>query len=125
MAVLLRLVSGITSRLTNCIVSITSAPHSVMGMGFNVITSPDLLSPPPPGLVSCFQTSVNPDDAQACERINGGEGTMPPGNSTEVPIIPLPTSPPSATWSTQAFRGEWLQTIVATLVLVSLGTSLL
>jgi len=44
-------------------------PHAVMGMGFNVITSPDMLSPPPPGLESCFQTSTNPEDAQVCESL--------------------------------------------------------
>ena len=44
----------------------TMAPHAVTGMGFNVITSPDMLSAPPPGLTSCYQTSVDPDDAQVC-----------------------------------------------------------
>jgi FtsP/CotA-like multicopper oxidase with cupredoxin domain len=42
----------------------TMTPHSVMGMGFNVITSPDLLTAPPPGLVSCLKTSVDPAAAE-------------------------------------------------------------
>lgn len=40
--------------------------HSVMGMGFNVITSPERLSPPPPGLRSCTKTSVDPSDVEVC-----------------------------------------------------------
>lgn len=40
--------------------------HAVEGMGFNLITSPDKLSAPPPGLTSCTMTSVDPDDAQVC-----------------------------------------------------------
>lgn len=37
----------------------TMAPHAVTGMGFNVITSPDLLPTPPPSLTSCFATSMH------------------------------------------------------------------
>ena len=44
----------------------TMAIHAVEGMGFNVITSPDKLSAPPPGLTSCTMASVDPDDAQVC-----------------------------------------------------------
>lgn len=44
----------------------TMAIHAVQGMGFNVITSPDKLSTPPPGLMSCTMTSVDPEDAQVC-----------------------------------------------------------
>ena len=93
-----------------------------MGMGFNIITSPDLLSPPPPGLVSCFQTSVNPDDAQICELINGGEETMPPSNITEEPTR-APTVPPTSA-AAPTFHGGWLR-IVGTLVFASLGTATL
>jgi L-ascorbate oxidase len=44
----------------------TLAAHAVMGMGFTILTSPDLLPPPPPGLYSCMETSMNPADAQVC-----------------------------------------------------------
>lgn len=44
----------------------TLAAHAVMGMGFTVVTSPDVLPPPPPGLSGCLQTSMNPADAQVC-----------------------------------------------------------
>ena len=44
----------------------TMAPHAVTAMGFNVITSPELMGAPPPGLTSCTMTSVNPDDVQVC-----------------------------------------------------------
>lgn len=44
----------------------TMLPHSISGMGFNVITSPDLLTTPPPGLTSCMMTSLNSEDAQTC-----------------------------------------------------------
>lgn len=78
----------------------TMPPHAVMGMGFNVITSPDKLSPPPPGLTSCFQTSVNPDDAQVCRLLSDIKiETIPPSNATEPEIEPAteaPTIPTSA-----------------------------
>jgi L-ascorbate oxidase len=44
----------------------TMLPHSILGMGFNVITSPDLWTAPPPGLTSCMMTSLDSDDAQTC-----------------------------------------------------------
>jgi len=44
----------------------TMLAHAVTGMGFNLVTSPDLLSAPPPGLESCYKTSVNPEEAQVC-----------------------------------------------------------
>jgi L-ascorbate oxidase len=44
----------------------TLAAHAVMGMGFTMVTSPDLLPSPPPGLSSCLATSMNPADAQVC-----------------------------------------------------------
>lgn len=47
------------------------APHAIMGMGFNVITSPDMLDSPPPGLLGCFKTSLDPGDAEVCEAVNG------------------------------------------------------
>lgn len=44
----------------------TMAAHAVMGMGFTILTSPELLPSPPPGLYSCMETSMNPADAQVC-----------------------------------------------------------
>lgn len=43
------------------------SPHLVMGMGFTVVTSPDLLPPPPPGVGSCLLTSLNVSDSQVCD----------------------------------------------------------
>lgn len=58
----------------------TMTPHAVMGMGFSIITSPDLLPAPPPGLASCTMTSMDPDDAQVC--VSKVEATIV--NDTEV-----------------------------------------
>jgi L-ascorbate oxidase len=68
----------------------TMAPHAVTGMGFNVITSPDMLTAPPPGLTSCFQTSMNPADAQVCTpMIETMMDDMPAGeaNGTVITVI--------------------------------------
>ena len=96
-------------------------PHAVMGMGFTVITSPDMLSPPPPGLVSCFQTSVNPDDAQVCELVGDIRVDT---NATEAPSTEAPnmaTNPPTSNGKPGAAdttHGGWLR--IATWVFISL-----
>ena len=92
-----------------------AAPHSVMGMGFTIITSPDLLSPPPPGLVSCFQTSVNPDDAQECMLINGDSSSN--DNSTQEETVPPvtaspTTSPPPTSASAYSVQVDWLRLFI-------------
>jgi hypothetical protein len=61
-----------------------------MGMGFNVITSPDLLTAPPPGLQSCSQTSVNPADAQVCTLVSDMEVETEPHVMTEPPMTEAP-----------------------------------
>jgi L-ascorbate oxidase len=45
----------------------TMNAHSVMGMGFSFITSPDMLPPIPPGSLNCFKTSVAEIDAEQCQ----------------------------------------------------------
>jgi L-ascorbate oxidase len=40
--------------------------HSVMGMGFSVVISPDMLPLPPPHASNCIDTSLNIDDAKVC-----------------------------------------------------------
>lgn len=64
----------------------TMAIHAVSGMGFNVITSPDKLSAPPPGVTSCTMTSVDHDDAQICMPISEymeGEGS----STSEIDLV--------------------------------------
>jgi len=85
------------------------APYQVMGLGVNIITSPDRLPPPPPGLVSCFQTSTDPNDSQVCDRISETSSptivTTP--SPTQSPVSP--TSPPTS-GGTHQERG-WLQIV--------------
>eukprot|EP00546_Thalassionema_frauenfeldii_P010122 CAMPEP_0178929318 /NCGR_PEP_ID=MMETSP0786-20121207/20504_1 /TAXON_ID=186022 /ORGANISM="Thalassionema frauenfeldii, Strain CCMP 1798" /LENGTH=639 /DNA_ID=CAMNT_0020605503 /DNA_START=58 /DNA_END=1977 /DNA_ORIENTATION=- len=51
----------------------TQPSHSMMGMGFQFVTSPDKLSPPPPGAYNCLLTSLDPADAGQCLD-DGGDG---------------------------------------------------
>lgn len=77
----------------------TMTPHAVMGMGFSIITSPDLLPAPPPGLTSCTMTSMHPDDAQVCMSkveatvVNNtvdGDGDAKPENNDGLFDVPSP-----------------------------------
>lgn len=123
------MLSAWTCIVSDCSVSLTfkldstaAAPHSVMGMGFSIITSPDLLSPPPPGLISCFQTSVNPDDAQVCTLIddeNKVEETETP--ETESPTTAPPTNSPTSA-SADFVQVGWLRTLT---ICISLAIGLI
>ena len=46
----------------------TKSAHSVMGLGFNFVVSPDVLPRPPRGVYSCLHTSLDPNDAEVCDR---------------------------------------------------------
>jgi L-ascorbate oxidase len=69
--------------------------HSVMGMGFTMVTSPELLPPPPPGATSCLRNSVAEADAEQCTLLS--DIAMEVGDS-DVPYITFPnTKYPSVT----------------------------
>ena len=107
----------------------TVAPHVINGMGFNVITSPDLLSTPPPGLMSCTMTSVNPDDAQVCmskaeyeEVIAGGDVVE---ETTEISLLVGDDDPTVVGESEEEMGGEQVDTTeeVASTATTNMGHS--
>ena len=49
----------------------TQNAYEVMGLGFDLIVSPDLLPRPPPGIYSCLKTSLDPRHVEVCSSYQG------------------------------------------------------
>lgn len=57
--------------------------HFVMGMGFYIVTSPDLLSPPPVAAMSCVANSLEESVVDVMPgNETGGNGTLPEQDTT-------------------------------------------